>query len=169
MSVKFTPRARQSAFLSETVDDELLLYDESRHLACRLNRTAATVWQNSDGKRTVEDLVALLRAEIGDLADEDLVMVTLDRLEEQGLIEAGYSRRDADAVRLSRRRFIRRAGAVGAAALALPVVHGVVAPTPAQALSTYTYPFETGDRKALIKRYDALSPAQRQALIKRYK
>jgi DNA-binding transcriptional ArsR family regulator len=170
MSAKSKPRARQSGFLTEKFEDELLLYDKSRHLACRLNQTAAVVWQNSNGKRTVADLVAVLRNEIGDLADEDLVMVTLDRLEEQGLIESGYSRRDADSVRLSRRRFIRRAGAVGAAALALPVVHGVVAPTPAQAAGSYDYTaISPATRQALERRYATMSPAERQALVKRFK
>src|SRR5581483_2818229 len=80
-------------------------------------------------------LVALLREEFGDIADEDLVLVTLDRLEEQGLIESGYERRDADTARLSRRRFIRRVGVVGSAALVLPVVQSVVAPALAAAQS----------------------------------
>ena len=38
--------------------------------------------------------------------------------------------------RLSRRRFIRRVGVVGTAALALPVVQSIVAPTPAAAQSS---------------------------------
>jgi hypothetical protein len=133
MPTPITPRARLTGFLTEELDGELVVYDEDRDLACRLNRTAAVVWKGSDGQRTVADLAALLHEELGELADEDLVMVTLDRLEESGLIESGYRRRDPDEVRLSRRRFIRRVGVVGAAALALPVVHSIAAPTPAQA------------------------------------
>jgi hypothetical protein len=53
--------------------------------------------------------------------------------EEQGLLESGYTRRDPDAVSLSRRRFILPAGVVRAATLALPVVHSIAAPTPAPA------------------------------------
>lgn len=129
------PLARTSNMLTEELDDELLVYDESQQTASRLNRTAALVWRGADGQRTVTDLVELLHGELGELADEDLVMVTLDRLEEQGLIESGYVRRDPDVARMSRRRFIRRVGVVGSAALALPVVQGIVAPTPAAAAS----------------------------------
>lgn len=134
--VTIKPLSRTSGLLTEQLDDELLVYDEHRQLACALNATAAFVWRSSNGERTVEELAALLREEIGELADEDLVVVTLDRLEEQGLIESGYSRRDPDAVRLSRRRFIRRAGVVGAATLALPVVQSIAAPAAAAAAST---------------------------------
>src|ERR1700704_3125761 len=106
------PLARTKDVLTEELDGELLVYDEQHHLACRLNRTAALVWGSSDGRRTVEDLVEGLREDVGELASEDLVMVTLDGLEEHGLIESGYTPRDPKEARLSRRRFIRRVGVV---------------------------------------------------------
>jgi hypothetical protein len=80
--------------------------------------------------------VEVLRGEVGELADEDLVTITLDQLQEQGLLESGYQARETSVIRFSRRRFIRRAGVVGAAALSLPVVQSIVAPTPALAQST---------------------------------
>jgi hypothetical protein len=80
-------------------------------------------------------LIELLAEEVGELADEDLVMVTLDQLAEHALIESGYEVREANASRLSRRRFIRRVGAVSAAAMAIPLVQSIVAPTPAEAQS----------------------------------
>jgi len=129
----FRPLALKQGLLTETLDDELLVYDQNRQLACRLNRTAALIWEHSDGKRGVDDLVALLHSELGELADEDLVLITLDRLDEQGLIESGYTHRDPDASRMSRRRFIRRVGVVGSAALALPVVQSIIAPSSAAA------------------------------------
>src|SRR5581483_1616438 len=111
------PLARTADLLTEELDDELLVYDQDRDTACRLNATAAIVWRSADGERTIDELVEVLRGELGDVADEDLVLVTLDRLEEQGLIESGYAARDVDTARLSRRRFIRRVGVVGSAAL----------------------------------------------------
>lgn len=134
MPSQFRPLARSEGLLSEELDDELLVYDEQRHLACRLNRTAALVWRHADGARSVADLVEVLRSKI-ELADEDLVLVALDQLVEHELIESGYPARDHDEARMSRRRFIRRVGVVGAAALALPVVESVVAPTAAAAAS----------------------------------
>ncbi len=54
------PQARQDKLLVQEVGDELVVYDQKRHVAHSLNRTAALVWQNCDGQRTVADLAALL-------------------------------------------------------------------------------------------------------------
>jgi Coenzyme PQQ synthesis protein D (PqqD) len=113
--------------------DELLVYDERADVVSALNRTAAIVWRSCDGLHTIAELVDVLGEEIGDLADEDLVMLTLDSLDEQGLFESGYRRREPDEASFSRRRFIRQAGVVGTASALLPVVASVVAPTPAAA------------------------------------
>lgn len=134
------PLARTAGLLTEEVDGELLVYDEQHEVACRLNRPAALVWENSDGTRTVADLIAVLAAELGDLADEDMVLMALDDLAEHDLIESGYERREITATRLSRRRFIGRVGIAGAAAMAVPVVHSMVVPTPASAISV-GYPY----------------------------
>jgi hypothetical protein len=133
--MSITPLSRTDDLLTEELDDELLVYDEQQNIACRLNPTAALVWRSANGERTVEDLVALVREEVTELADADLVMVALDQLETHGLLASGYKIRDPDEVRLSRRRFIRRVGVVGTAAMALPVVQSVVAPTLAAAQS----------------------------------
>jgi hypothetical protein len=129
------PLSRTEGLIVEEVDDELLVYDQDHDSAHRLNRTAAIVWRHCDGTRTVDDLVAILAKELGDdLADEDLVHIALDNLADRGLVE-GVPKRAADETRLSRRRFIRRVGTVGVAALALPVVTSLVAPSPAAAQS----------------------------------
>jgi len=132
---RIRPLARTDGVLTEDVDDEVIVYDERTDVACRLNRTAALVWRKCDGTHTVEDLVRVLEADVGDIADEDLVLVTLDYLSEQRLLESGYARRDEASSRLSRRRLIQSAGAVGVAAAVLPMVHSVVAPPPAAAMS----------------------------------
>src|SRR5436305_2743168 len=132
---RIRPLARTDEVVTEDVDDEVITYDERTDVACRLNRTAALVWRKCDGKHTVEDLVRVLEADLGDIANEDLVLVTLDYLSEHRLLESGYVRRDETSSRLSRRRLIQRAGAVGVAAAVLPMVFSVVAPTPAAAMS----------------------------------
>jgi hypothetical protein len=126
------PRARTENVLTDQLDDELLVYDRERNAAHRLNRTAAIVWRQLDGARDMAAMVAVLREQVGDVADEDLVAVALDDLAQAGLLEDAPQRAPQDR-RLSRRRFIRRVGTVGAAALALPVVSSIVAPEPAAA------------------------------------
>lgn len=130
------PLARTEDVVTEDVADEVIVYDERIDVACRLNRSAALVWRNSDGKRTLADLVRVLEADLGDVADEDMVLVALDSLAEHGLIESGFERRDATASRLSRRRFFRR---VGVAAVAIPVVASMAVPVPAAATSNGGY------------------------------
>lgn len=129
------PLARTAQLLTEPIDDELVVYDERRAVAFRLNHTAASVWRNCDGEHSVSELAQLLEVEVEELVDEELVLVALDDLDEHGLLESGYVRRDPQGATLSRRRFIRRAGVVGTATLALPVVQGIVVPAPAAALS----------------------------------
>ena len=73
--------------------------------------------------------------ELGETADEDVVLMALDSLSEHGLIRSGYDERDGAAVALSRRRFFRRVGVAGAAAVNAPVVYSIIAPTAAAALS----------------------------------
>ena len=130
------PLARTAGLLTETLDDEVLVYDLDGDTALHLNRTAALVWRSCDGRRTVAELVTLVHHELGVAVDEDVVLMALDTLVDHGLIISGYDERDGGAVALSRRRFFRRVGAVGAAALNAPVVYSALVPPAAAALST---------------------------------
>lgn len=47
------PLALTAGFNAEEADGALLVYDEQGELVIRLNRSAALVWRNSDGTRTV--------------------------------------------------------------------------------------------------------------------
>jgi Coenzyme PQQ synthesis protein D (PqqD) len=131
--------ARTAGLTSEQVDGELVIYNEQREPVLRLNRPAALVWLNSDGRHTVTDLVAVLAEELGELADEDQVMIALDELDKHDLIESGYKQRAPSEVRISRRGFVRRAGAVAAAAVGIPVVYSLVAPGVASGSATHHY------------------------------
>jgi hypothetical protein len=131
------PCARQEQLLVEEAGDELVVYDQERQQAHRLNRTAALVWQNCDGKRTAAQMAALLQKELNPEADEALVWVTLDRLSGSNLLQ-GPLQRSREQARASRRQFVRKVGMVGALSLLIPVITTIVAPTPAQAQSQGT-------------------------------
>jgi Coenzyme PQQ synthesis protein D (PqqD) len=145
------PVSRTEGVITEDVGDELLVYDTDSDQACRLNRSAALVWQNCDGHRTVGDLAEMLRAELGDVTGEDMVVVALDHLAEHGLVD-GYERREASAARVSRRRFMRRVGVVGATAMAVPVVHSLAVPRPAAAASNGYAPYYNTSNSSLLSR-----------------
>lgn len=129
------PLARTDKLVTETLDGELLVYDLNGDIALHLNRTAAFVWQSCDGSRTVAELVALVAEEFAESPDEDVVLMALDTLADHGLIVSGYDERDGAEVALSRRRFFRRVGVTGTAALNAPVVFTMLVPTADAALS----------------------------------
>ena len=74
------PAARQDDLVVEGFLDEVLVYDLQRNRAHCLNRTAALVWQNCDGRTTVAELAGLLASELEIPANEAMVWMALNRL-----------------------------------------------------------------------------------------
>lgn len=120
------PKARQNDLLVEQVGEETVVYDGQRQEAHSLNRAASIVWQNSDGTRTIPQLAAMLGTAMGIEPNESIVQYALDRLAGAHLLEDSS---------VSRRDLVRRMTFAGAAAVALPVVLSIVAPTDAMAAS----------------------------------
>lgn len=120
------PKARHNDLLVEKVGDETIIYDGERQLAHSLNRSASIVWQNSDGEHSVPQLAQLVGTELGIEPNDSIVEYALDKLADAKLL---------DTTEVSRRDVVRRMTLAGAAALALPVVLSVVAPTEAMAAS----------------------------------
>jgi hypothetical protein len=125
------PETRRSGLLIRELPDELLVYDQERHRAHCLNRTAALVFRHADGTRSVADLARAFDPAAGP-AEEEVVKLALAQLAAGGLLE-GESAVEAPA-RLTRRDLARRVGI--AAAVLLPAVATIVAPTPAEAAAT---------------------------------
>jgi len=123
------PVARRGGLLIRELPDELLVYDQEQHRAHCLNRTAAQVFRHADGTRTVGELALLLAPEGDRAAGESAVEAALARLGEAGLLASA-----PPPPGLSRREVVRRVG-IGAAIL-LPAVASIVAPTPAEAAAT---------------------------------
>jgi hypothetical protein len=125
------PLARRRLLIRE-LPEELLVYDQEEHRAHCLNRTAATVFRHADGTRTLSDLARLLDPGAGSAAAK-IVTLALTRLAEAGLLESGAVAPEPEPG-LTRRELARRAGL--AAAILLPAVASIVAPTPAEAAAT---------------------------------
>jgi hypothetical protein len=122
------PIARTRDLVLKAVGDELLVYDLTRHRAHSLNRVAAAVWERCDGTRDAPAIAAALRQAGGPPVTEAAVRYALAELGRARLLtgpvhEAGVTRRE----------LMRRLGT--AAAVTLPVVTSIAAPTPAQAQS----------------------------------
>jgi hypothetical protein len=124
--------ASHEGLLVRELAGELVVYDLVRHEAHCLNRTAAFVFEQCDGRTSVEEIARRLRAEFEAPADEDLVWQALDQLDGARLLQHKPSRPPAPG--FSRRDAVRQVG-LGLAVL-LPAVASILVPTPAEAAVT---------------------------------
>ncbi len=123
------PRLRAHDLVVHDLPDEVLVYDRRTDQAHCLNHTAALVWRACDGTRTPAEIARRLTTTLDTRVSEDLVLLALDQLDAFQLLEASGPTPHFSA--LTRRQMVRTLGI--AAAVAVPVVTSIVAPTPAQA------------------------------------
>src|SRR3972149_10747480 len=131
------PCARENRLGGRGLPDEVLVYDLDRHKVHCLNRTAALVWRQCDGRTTVAELARLLEKELGGQVDEAVVWVALESLGRAHLLR-GRVRPPAGVAGLSRREVMRRLALGGGLSVLLPAVTSIVAPTAAEAQSACT-------------------------------
>lgn len=124
------PRMRAHGLVVDDLPDEVLVYDLDRHRAHCLNRSAALVWRYCDGSNSSAEIAQRLIAELDAPFSEDLVLIALNQLEKLYLLEQAPAI-PAQFAALSRRQMVRRLGL--AAAVAVPLVTSIVAPTAVQA------------------------------------
>jgi len=122
------PRARLDC-LSREFESELLVYDPQRNVGHCLNSTAAAAWKLCDGNNSPSQIARTLSRLLSAQADESVVLLALEQLGNALLLVEP----EAPVKLTSRRVAIRRIGI--AAAISLPLVTSIVAPTPAQAAS----------------------------------
>jgi hypothetical protein len=126
------PDARTEGLVVQELSDEVLVYDLDRHKAHCLNETAAFVWQQCDGTATVDDISGRLASKFDAPVDEDVVWSALLQLEKSHLLQSRVTQTPG-ARKVTRRELLRKGGL--AAAVALPLITSVVAPTTAAARS----------------------------------
>jgi Coenzyme PQQ synthesis protein D (PqqD) len=124
------PQARKEGLVVRELPEELLVYDTDTHEAHCLNETAAAVWHRCDGRTSVPKIAAELSAALGTEVDEDVVWLALEDLWKRNLLVGEPA--PSDEATMSRSQVLRRTGLV-AAAVAVPVVVSVAAPTAAHA------------------------------------
>lgn len=124
------PQARTTEIVTKDMPDEVLVYDLKTHKAHCLNQTAAAVWKYCDGKKTIMDITSLLQKDFNTPVDEVTIWFAVDRLSKANLLEERLII-PIGMPRLSRREVVRKLGM--GAAMALPVVMSIVAPSAASA------------------------------------
>jgi Coenzyme PQQ synthesis protein D (PqqD) len=142
-SLQFLPKARWEGIVSKKVEGELLVYDRTRDKAHCLNESAAAIWKRCDGQISPTEIAVSLGKEYGVAVDERVVWLGLAELRRSHLLEEPAdldqtSNRNKTqwppnltGMAMSRREAVRRIGL--GAAIALPIVVSITAPTPAQA------------------------------------
>lgn len=126
------PRARRSELVTRVVAGELLIYDRNSNEAHCLNSTAALVWANCDGQTTIAEIARLLEAEMKTPVPHEIVWFALTQLEKSSLLQEPWAR-PLTTNQKSRRALMKRLGV--AAAVSLPLVSSIIAPTAAAAAS----------------------------------
>ena len=118
-----TPQAKTSGVVVEQLAEEVLVYDLERDRAHCLNPAAARVWEKCDGKHTVTEIGAYV-------GNEEVAWMAIEELSRAGLLEEKI-KRPAVGGGMSRREVIKRIAV--AAAIGVPVVTSIVAPTASHA------------------------------------
>lgn len=116
---------------AEILEGELCLYDWQRMEVHNLNPTAARVWELCDGQTTPQQIAAQLHGDLTPAQAEELVWLSLKRLEQAHLLETKVIQPTGRKV-LTRRGMLK---GLGVAAMMLPVVSSIVAPSPVAAQS----------------------------------
>ena len=124
------PRARTRDLVVRELGDETLVYDLASDKAHCLNHTAALVWKSCDGKTTATGIAGNLQKRIHASIDADIVWLAIEQLHRFNLLENYEQPRLGRAV--SRRNLVLK---YAPAALALPVIMSITAPSPAQVVS----------------------------------
>ena len=123
------PRARKADLVVKEMPDELLVYDLKRDRIHVLNQSAAFIWTQCNGRRTVDDLARAVAKSLQIPEHEQVVWLALEELGKYHLLEEKIARPESLAL-MSRRDMMRLAVA---ASVALPIIVSIVAPTAANA------------------------------------
>ena len=124
------PEARKEGLIVRELSGEVLVYDRDRSKAHCLNSTAALVWQYCDGKTPVSQIARTIEGAMNVPVDEEIVWLGVEQLKKSNLLLKSTTL-PSHVSGLSRRDVMKRIGL--AAAVALPVVTSIIAPSAAQA------------------------------------
>lgn len=126
------PRARKKGLVVREIGNELLVYDLQSFKASSLNRTATLVWRQCDGKTSLRQMNARIKAELGLPLGEPVVQMALARLHAAHLLEPITPK---DVRSFSRREWGSQVSRLGLSATVLPAIISILAPTVAEAQS----------------------------------
>lgn len=124
------PNARKIQLITREIAGELLIYDRRNDRAHCLNNTAAWVWKHCDGRTSIETMASLLGTEMNTSFGNEVISLALDQLRKSQLLEGPLAKPTAPTL-LTRRSLALKLGV--SAAVAVPFIRSITAPTAAQA------------------------------------
>lgn len=147
-SCAFLLKARSEGLITKEVEGELLIYDRARDRAHCLNESAAAIWKLCNGRRSVSEISAqwAVSSEQNPESSERIVWLALDQLRRSHLLEETNGKTFwppalSEITSMSRREAVRRIGL--SAAIAMPLVIAMTAPTPAEAAASCKHHCDT--------------------------
>ena len=117
------PKARGARLVVRELDEEALVYDLDTHRATCLNPFSAKVWRECDGTHTIGDIARSMGL---DVADEPVILLTIDKLAAATLLQPSLERQAAAHQLPNRRELLQRVALLAAVAT-------ITVPTPAMA------------------------------------
>ncbi len=125
------PKARSENLVIHDLADETLVYDLTVNEAHCLNNTAAFVWNNCKGDKSIKEIARSVEIKFGHPVDADFVRFAVKQLDDRKLLAvSGLS----GVPMPGRREAIKKIGL--ASAIAIPVVSSLVSPTSAYATAS---------------------------------
>jgi len=129
------PKARTEKLIIKEIDGEVLVYDLTTDKAHCLNQTAALVWKNCDGEKSIGELNQAVSEALGLPLDDRIVWLALGELQKLNLLaQEAPTPKHIEGV--NRRQLVRT---LGVAALLLPAIVSITSQT-AQAQASCTTP-----------------------------
>jgi hypothetical protein len=136
------PKARTNDLVESAIGDQVVVYDQATHQIHRLNSVVSTIWELCDGTRSVEDISHELPRRIGNEWSVHTIVMSIEQLDEAGLLEPGsqLTQETHRRLRFRERRISRRTLAAGG--IAVPMILS----TTASAAAGFTSPTDSACR-----------------------
>ncbi len=115
----FILKARRGNLLSRKVGEETVIYDMDNDKALCLDKVSAIVWEASCDLNDMNELLNVLHRNGIEDADEQLVVLAIEQLNESNLLENSIDNETSQASILPRRDVLRQLTMYSAAALPL--------------------------------------------------
>lgn len=128
------PLARMENVVVQEMPEETLVYDLQANKAFCLNQTAALVWKNCTGTKTVAEIAEIVGKETKSSVSDEFVWLAIDQLNKDNLLENKTETPTFMTTGVSRRDAMRRIGL--ATAVALPLVAALSVPSAAYAANS---------------------------------